>query len=162
MGVGGRAPAGGFRFVDRKESALHLGFDARDLGEADLVHLVGGEIERRVPAHALRVVVGAAGQIARGDRIARRRQVLVDEEAMEHAVSGRHLLEDRQPRFAPRAAAVRLGDLRQRGERRPEHAVLGTRDVVDGHRFLEALEHDARLHHAARNPCAQVGDLLLD
>ena len=144
-------------------TSSHLGPNPLDLAEADLVDLLGRQVEGGEPADLFFVVRPSARQIGGAQRLSRVRLILADEEVEEPLVGRRHRLVDRGLGLGQDPLPVHLFDrLRQVLERGPEGAVLRLVCDVGRDRVLVAVEHYARQAEAALEPGAHVALLLLE
>ena len=134
---------------------LHLGVNAADLLQPELVNLLGRHIRGGVLAHKKRVHRLAARHLPHANLVEAGGQILVNEELLEMPVSGHDARDDgvsgrlRQPR------AVALGDS---GSKALERFIKGAGFRV-GHNLLvnlggNALHDDFRQQHALAHALA--------
>ena len=140
---------------------FHLGSDARDFRQSDLVDLFGGQVECRVLADLLRVIGGAFGKLARAEGCARIGQVLLAEEGQPFGIGRRHLLLDGLATgFAQALLLIGGNATRHVGEGRPEGTPLGIVDDVRSDRDIAPFERHPRNREASSKPGARVGGML--
>ena len=142
---------------------VHLGGDAFDFLEADLVDLLRRQVGRRVLADVVLVVRAPVGKVVRAEGRARVREVLVVEEGEEIAVAGDGPLHDRLASFfAQPLALIGRDGWRELLERRPEDALRDVVDDVRRHRLVVAGERRARHREPALDPHPHQLDLFVD
>ena len=142
---------------------LHLGGDARDFGEADLVDLFGGQVERRVLLDLLLVVGRAIGHFLGRERGARPRQIFIAEEGEQPGVGRSDLVGDDILRFGRERRGVGGRQLpRHVFERSVERARFRIVDDVRRDGNVAPLERHPRHAEAAREPGAGIGDMLVE
>jgi hypothetical protein len=140
----------------RGDDGLHLAADARDLVEADLVHLLGRHVERGVVAHQYAVVLAPARHPGDADAVTRRGHVLVAEERQQLAIGGQRALLDGHERRSAEAGLVGCRHLRrQRPQRRKQRAVLAFRRGQLRDLLRHAGQDVVRLDHAGLEAAPQ-------
>ena len=141
---------------------LHLGLDARDLFQADVVDLLRRQ-RQRGELLDLRLVEGlAVRHRRRRERRARLRQVLAAHHRQQPRVRRRDDVADHRGRFGAHRLLVGRGDrrghLRERRVQRVGRVALHVR--LD--RLVASDDRHARDGVAAREPGPHVGDLLVE
>ena len=138
---------------------LHLGAVARDLAQADLVDLVGGQRQGRVLLDEAAVEQVAAAHVDEADAVAGMRQIIVLKEIAQPPIGGVDAVaDDREMRLAqprPLRFRHRVGEgLQRAGIRR----LLGRR----GELGVELADHvpdgELGLDHARGEALAEAGD----
>jgi len=91
----------------------HCGIDPRDFLEADLVDLLGAEVERRELTDIRAIISVTLRHFASRKSLPRLREIFVADEAEQLAVGGHHRLPDRRRRFPAKRLPFGRGDGRR-------------------------------------------------
>src|SRR5215472_12145533 len=145
------------------DRCIHFLADARDLGESELVYLLGRQAGRRICGKTRVVVARARGQGRRGYAARRRRQVARFVEIAQASKRGDDFLLDRALARRSEAFAIRRRDLGWEGQ---EWLVLRALRGIGAELCIELTRHardrDLRRHPAHRHSRLHPRDELVD